>query len=387
MAAVRDKTSNLGTSTSATMAITWPTNPVVGSKVLVWVAQNGTAPPTLADNGIVPATWVLDQANNPSLGIFIFRADNITMPASGSFTVTVTRGGGTDLAGGGRSYLGLAAGGPVAANNGAGTGTAVSTGAVTPTTAGCVFFGAFQDASALNPETITLTGSGFTTVLTNTNGSSYQASSSADKIASGTGAQTCTWTLGDSVAWNAAMVAYAPATYAAPTVPFFPAGYEPQQADFTSWWTTNAQFFQSRVVFRGRQTLASTSLPSSGAQTLIGIDTVDEDPENGFLSGTNAWMPKVSGWYQVTIDVQLASLATGVQLRPALGGTAVNTAVGTQLGAVSHAAGSDGEFVVYLVGGSDYVQVLAQIQNASAAISTSITAGTQSSMEVVWLCS
>lgn len=203
--AVRDQTSSLMSSG----VITWPVNPTPGAKALIWVAQAGVSTPSVSDNGTTPATWVNDQSNTASSqGVWIFRADNITLPASGQFAVSVTGGG----MGGGETYLGLAPGGPAAANNGTGTGTAVSTGAATPTTAGSVFFAAFQDHSTLNPETISAPGGGFSNVLTNTNGSSSQASAAADQILSNTStsAQTCTWTLGDSVTWNAAIACYSP---------------------------------------------------------------------------------------------------------------------------------------------------------------------------------
>jgi hypothetical protein len=197
---------------ATTLAVAWATGnqPAAGSKVLVYVQQGGitSGNTSLADNGTTPATWVLDKNTVSGHGVAVFRADGITLPSSGKFTVTVTstQSAGTIVAGG-VAYAGVATGGPSATNSGGATGTAVSAGAVTPAAAGALYFGAFSDSSGLNPETVTLNWAGGTQQFLETNGSSFWPSACADSITA-SGAQTPAWTLGDSVAWGAVALTY-----------------------------------------------------------------------------------------------------------------------------------------------------------------------------------
>lgn len=178
-------------------------------------------------------------------------------------------------------------------------------------------------------------------------------------------------------------------TFPPPVVPVFQPGFCPQQADFTSLWQNTAAFFQNRVVARVSQTTTPTTLPSSGALTVIGFDTVLEDPYSGWTGSPSfQWGPPAgySGWYQVTITVR-TGFATSVDLyvylnTPALGASAPVT--GAQL-ASNVSAGASGTFTTYLVGGQDAVQGAARLQNSSANVGTSLTAGQQSTLEVVWL--
>jgi hypothetical protein len=162
----------------------------------------------------------------------------------------------------------------------------------------------------------------------------------------------------------------------------------PQQADFLAWWYYNAAFHQNRVVARLRQASAATSLPSSAGITTIGFDTVDEDPYGGWNSGTHLWQPPAgySGWYQVTLTVRIVSPAALVDLRPALVGSATYnlTTVESQSGA---GGGASATFAVYLTGGQDTVGGAAQLINSGAAVNTSLVAGQQSGMEIVYLAS
>jgi len=216
----RDQVSAAGIwSTGSSWAATWSVNPEAGSSVLIAVSLHGAATITsVTDNGTTPATFTLDLSETYGSGStlhgsYIYRADGITLPSSGSYAVTVamssSSGSGSSA---GVSYLGKLAGGPGTHTAvGTSTGTAVSTGSLTPPAAGYLCFAAFQDSTSLNPETITLTGSGFTQQAVNANGSAAQAMAIADQIGTPASAQACTWTLGDSVEWSAAMAAYAPA--------------------------------------------------------------------------------------------------------------------------------------------------------------------------------
>jgi len=176
------------------------------------------------------------------------------------------------------------------------------------------------------------------------------------------------------------------ATWPAPDVPFFPAGYAPSAADFASWWMNNAGFHQNKVVFRGSQTVTATTLPDTEAITLIKLDTISEDPYSGWNASTWAWTPPAgySGWYEITGTLATVALASGDAIRPLLTGT-YTLDLATTVGATSVPAGSEGYACVYLVGGQDTVSLSGALYAATANVNTSIAAGNQSSLEIVWL--
>jgi hypothetical protein len=221
MAITRGQVSTLGVVGSGTTASTsWGTNPVAGSKVLVAVQINDVSSVlTVTDNGATPRTFTLDataNGNGSITPVYIYRADNITLPGAGSYAVTVsTSGVAHGIQAGGVEYKGVKAGGPTATNsNNVTTGNvSVTTNNVTPSAAGALYFSTFFDNTGLNPETITLTGSGFIEQFTQVNGASNWAGGVADKIDAGGPTSTgCSWTIGDSTTWNAAIVVYDAAT-------------------------------------------------------------------------------------------------------------------------------------------------------------------------------
>jgi hypothetical protein len=179
----------------------------------------------------------------------------------------------------------------------------------------------------------------------------------------------------------------APARFGPPTLPVFPAGYQSRQADFTGWWYDNAGFFQNKVVFRARETVTATTLPNAVVEA-IGFDTIDEDPFSGWNSGTLSWGPPAgySGWYQVCITLWTQAVTSGAAIRVSLGG-AFATDLATNQGPTGHGAGVEGQFTVYLIGGQDTIKGLAELLNASASVNTSIAAGQQSSIDIMWLAS
>jgi hypothetical protein len=174
-------------------------------------------------------------------------------------------------------------------------------------------------------------------------------------------------------------------TYNPPAVPSFPAGYGPQALDFYNWWYQTAGFLQTRVVLRASQTVSATSLPDSGAATTIEFDTIAEDPYSGWDSGTFLWTPPAgySGWYQATLCVRTATVAGDVDVRALLAGT-YNINLSTVMGSTS-GAGVEGTFPVYLVGGQDTIGGAAELLNSGAAVNTNLTAGQQSTFELVWI--
>lgn len=175
-------------------------------------------------------------------------------------------------------------------------------------------------------------------------------------------------------------------TWPAPSVPVFPAGYGPTQTDLDNWWYNVAGFLQQGVVFRASQTSAATSLPDSGASTLIHFDTVAEDPYSGWDDSTYLWTPPAgySGWYQATLLVRTAEVGADVDLRPLLAGT-YGQALATAQGTTGFGAGVSGTYAVYLVGGQDTIGGACELLNSSANVDTSTTAGQVSTFELVWL--
>lgn len=203
----RDQKSTLAQVSSATsLATSWAANPQAGSTVLVFV-QVASQPTSVVDNGTTPSTFTLDKGTLSGKGAWIYRANNITLPSAGSYSVTATVASAGTIQIAGISYLNVQPGAPTATNNGGTTGTAVSSGAASPANPGGLVFGGFSDASSLNPETITFTGSApLTEEYRSTNGSSFWPFACADGLTGSS--QTLTWTLGDSVAWGAAIAAY-----------------------------------------------------------------------------------------------------------------------------------------------------------------------------------
>lgn len=160
-------------------------------------------------------------------------------------------------------------------------------------------------------------------------------------------------------------------------------GTKPQAADFYGWWYLNSLFFQQKVVFRGRQLTTTSSIAADGNPHNIGIDTVDEDPWSGWNAGTVSWSPKIDGWYQITVCAFMAALSAGVMLVPEVGGS-FSQRLRVLASATAHTAGAEGQYLAYLRTTST-VKAQAALLNAGAAISTSNTAGQNSSLEIVWL--
>src|SRR6266568_5048725 len=228
----RGPLSDLATVGSGTsLAIPWTgAQPAPGSKVVVWVQFHAAAATflTLTDNGTSITTFTLGPGSTAQPGgIWIYYGDGISLPASGNYTVTVTSTAspGT-IVGGGIAYTRIRAGAPTATNTGTSAGsTSVSSGSATPNAPGGLYFSAFSDNTGLNPETITPTWTAGTQQFVETNGSSFFACAASDSLTA-SGAQTGTWTLGDSTAWVAAIAAWD----AIPAVPQLPPQPPPRPA-------------------------------------------------------------------------------------------------------------------------------------------------------------
>lgn len=204
-----------------TATVTWGTNPAAGAKVLVFVASF-TSVSGVVDNGATPTTFTLDANDNDNGAndyfVQVWRADNITLPGSGSYHATVTFSSSAAGVAGGRSYTGVASGAPSSTSlqaGGASTGTSVTTGNLTPPATGSLLVGGFLTDSGANPESITLTTSGASAIVTETNGT-ILAGAGADHIVTTTSAQGLAWTLGSSADWATVIACYAAAGAAAP---------------------------------------------------------------------------------------------------------------------------------------------------------------------------
>jgi hypothetical protein len=191
--------------------ITWATLPAAGAKALVLIGSTVSVS-SVKDNGAVQSTFTQDVLNTGG-GSFlgVWRADGISLPGAGSYSVTVTFSAAALGVVGGRTYRGAAVGGPASSNNTAsGTSGSVATGSLTPPAAGALLFGGFIDDSGVNPETITLTTSGATPVYSTGNGN-VLCGAAADHVTSTGAAQGLAWTLSDTPNWGTVIAAYAAA--------------------------------------------------------------------------------------------------------------------------------------------------------------------------------
>ena len=214
-AITRDQVSNVvansgGTNTS--IVITWPVNPGYGATVLAAV-YNGTGIPTsVVDNGITQSTFIRDVGNNTQTNnVWIYRANGITQPASGGYTITVNVTAAQNLTAYAISYFGVNPGPPSSTNNNSNTGNGpVSTGSAISLHNGALNFATFSDNLATGTDTIALTNKTFVEQLTETNATLNICGAMADWINPvGPVAENCTWTINSSVAsWAAAIAIY-----------------------------------------------------------------------------------------------------------------------------------------------------------------------------------
>jgi hypothetical protein len=200
-------TAVLGFGTSATA--TFGTNPAIGNSILVFVETASTIT-SVADNGTTPTTFTRDAFTTAGTGAYVYRANDVSLPATGPYKVTVTTATSDTIQVVAVEFAGLAPGPPAATNTGSGTDTAVTTNEVT-SSGDAVFFGGFSDNSGLNPQSILFNSavSGFVEEWRQVNGSTYWPAAVADAIVSGAASNSISWTLGDSSDWGAAIAVYA----------------------------------------------------------------------------------------------------------------------------------------------------------------------------------
>lgn len=394
-----------GNGSATTGVLTWATPPKPGTKVIVMIVTS-VLPTGVADNG-TPVTNFVNDANINAGGrnLTIWHADNVN--PSGAYNVTASFSGSQTSMMQGASFWGVAPGAALPVNQVAtasGSGTAVSVGtAPTGASSGnnALYVGGFGDLSLLASETITTTWGntgGFPAQEIGRNvvgNAGYSPGVLAFRQSQITGAQTATWTLGDSVTWLAALCVY-PLIVSAPPIsaPVYQAGATPQQGDAASLWVNPNAFFQQRVVARLVQQNGTTSI-SNVAETTVGFDTALEDPYAGFNSGGSSWVcpANLGGWYHITATVFMAAAPSAhisLVLRFRYGNW-LNTSLFTPaaLTYTPLATTTPGcgvlSGVVYLAP-QDPVFLQATLLNAGAALSTvATTVGQQSTMEFLWL--
>lgn len=175
-------------------------------------------------------------------------------------------------------------------------------------------------------------------------------------------------------------------------IPMPIAGFGYQQADMANLWAGAAAFFQQRVVLRATQVTTATTLPSGGAITAIGYDNITEDPYQGWIAGNKQWAAPFSGWYQVNVTVWVAAPgAANVVLEPyaetlKTPGNAMNGRNLTAVVIPNDIAGAEGTWITYLTDG-DVVWGAANVKNSASNVTTNLTVGQNSALEVIWLSS
>jgi hypothetical protein len=280
----------------------------------------------------------------------------------------------------------------LAATNNGSSGTASVTGG-TPVYYSELAIAIVQGASGAQPlgAPVTTTGVPYT-LLASEQAASQQITSVYYQFLPRPFAQSVSSSLNASHPWAMLLVSIATVDLAAaPAVPLFLAGYGPQQGDMQALWADPARFYQNRVVFRALQTQALTFLPASGAEEFIHFDTILEDPYGGWNVINPTWFPPFPGWYQVTVTVWMTgptvtNIALYVYVDSAPAG---NPTEGLGITVTNlPAAGGAGEAVwaVYL-GPGDSVAAVAAVTGTTGGLNTSLVAGQQSSMEILWLSS
>lgn len=201
----------VSSASSAGLSAPFTSNPAAGSKVLVAIQAGLAAGLTVTDNGTTPATFRQDAAcfnvsGMPS--VFVFRADNITLPASGVYTVSVARSPTGSLQVAAAAYTGVQNGPPSATSAIIGTGNLPALDAIIPADLASLFFSAFFSDSSQNPESITPASPEFLLGVTQVNGTSLTTGALSDALAASPAPRAGGWTLSDAPDFSAVMAAY-----------------------------------------------------------------------------------------------------------------------------------------------------------------------------------
>ena len=220
----RDQLSSLSVGSSiagTSFTITFPTLPTPGASVMVPIGLNlAGSISSVKDNGVVQSTFTLDSTETGSANHIsvLYRADGISLPSSGSYTITVTLSTtGASYSAGAASYLGKAVGGPLHAGVSTGTSTTVNTGSLAPNLTGSLYISTFQNNSSGTADNPTNNQANFTQQLSEGNGSLGQVFGFVDGITSTLSALAANWTVGTSATFSVLIAVYSP-NFGAPQV-------------------------------------------------------------------------------------------------------------------------------------------------------------------------
>ena len=175
-----------------------------------------------------------------------------------------------------------------------------------------------------------------------------------------------------------------PAPYAPPVIPVFPAGYSPQQSDFTAWIQESTGYLTAGIVFRAEQTVAQSLTAATYANMAFG--QVSEDPFSGWSATAtanqpaNSWLAPYTGWFRVTFRYTVGATSAWLDAALSLTGGFPLTENESVLVPAAYPGGAGLSLVVAMIGGTDYLQFQAR---SSSSATTSTAVGLRASVEIV----
>ena len=315
MAVVRDKVGGLATSNGAgTRVSTFATNPPAGDKVLVaiWTFTT-TAISSVTDNA--GNTYTQDASftgntGNSSLVVRLYRADNVSLPGSGTLAVSVVMSNDGSCCA--VAYSGVASGAPTATNTNQGgtAGSTATSGAAGGTSTG-LHVAVLTNDSGSNPTGVA-TSTPFSQQAAEQDGVNFLSGAVSDQL-NAAASSTCTWTMSAAHLWSALIAAYDLADPPTPVRPR-PGAFHPGRGPLDA-----ARFYKTP-----RSTLITTVVPTvltdpSADSTRLGsaVDTLAADVVLTDTAG--------GGWHSSTTD----TLAIGVTVAdPSATGTRAATGTG-----------------------------------------------------------
>ena len=183
--------------------------------------------------------------------------------------------------------------------------------------------------------------------------------------------------------------------FPAPAIPVFPAGGPahpgapgpgPLPADFTTWVQNPFGFATNEIMFRGLQ--SNSQQMSNSLFTALQIDTVREDPYQGWSQGGTAqqpawsWLAPWTGWYEITVSIPIRSNPTWISSAVLISAATNPFWLDDALCPADSPGGCDGCVTVALTGGVDCVQGGAAVP---VTVSTSTDTGRNPALEITYV--
>lgn len=177
-------------------------------------------------------------------------------------------------------------------------------------------------------------------------------------------AATMTMASGGSMAMTTSGTPAALQPLPPPAEPVFPAGYGPVTADMQAWAAQVLGYCANGIIFRAEQTTGQSL--TGGTYAPLRYDSVLEDPFSGWsptaTSGQAAWswLAPWTGVFRVTVGWTTTGVAGTCDT--AVGVTGVNPTQenGGSPSPAGLPGGNSASFDVSLIGGADYLQLLAR---------------------------